>query len=194
MAMLAAQLMPGAPPLMRISCERYHAMIACGSLTPEDRIELIDGYLVTKMSIGPNHSAVLTRLQNLLVRRVGERAIVRSQNPVTIHEYSEPEPDIAVAKFRDDYYADGHPQPDDLLLIVEIGESSLAYDRNAKIPLYAAAGIPLVWLVDLPARRVTVYQDPQGAAYHSVHVKESGDELELTALPGVTVTPAEIGL
>lgn len=191
--MLAAKLMPEAPPLMRISCDLYHTMIASGLLTPEHRVELIDGYLVTKKSIAPNHGATVNRLNWLLSRRLGDEVIVTVQNPITIHDYSEPEPDIVVAKFRDDFYAKQHPYPEDVLLVIEVADSSLAYDRDAKIPLYAAAGIPEVWLVDLAQSQVHVFRRPEGAVFTEQRSHKVGDTLRVPGVADVPISVSELG-
>jgi hypothetical protein len=191
--MLVTSLPPHSPPLMRISCDRYHEMIASGGLREDDRIELIEGYLVTKMSIGSLHSGMVNRLNRLLGRLLGDSAIVTIQNPVTIHEYSEPEPDVVVAKFREDFYADRHPYPEDILLVIEVADTSLAFDREAKIPLYASCGIPEAWLVDLIHHEIHVFRRPDGAKYQETLVFRSGD---LLPVPGSTQTlaVAELGL
>jgi Uma2 family endonuclease len=191
--MLVTSLPPHSPPLMRISCDRYHEMIASGGLREDDRIELIEGYLVTKMSIGSLHSGMVNRLNRLLGRLFGDSAIVTIQNPVTIHEYSEPEPDVVVAKFREDFYADRHPYPEDILLVIEVADTILAFDREAKIPLYASCGIPESWLVDLIHHEIHVFRRPDGAKYQETLVFRSGD---LLPVPGSTETLAvvELGL
>jgi len=191
--MLVTSLPPHSPPLMRISCDRYHEMIASDGLREDDRIELIEGYLVTKMSIGSLHSGMVNRLNRLLGRLLGDSAIVTIQNPVTIHEYSEPEPDVVVAKFREDFYADRHPYPEDILLVIEVADTSLAFDREAKIPLYASCGIPESWLVDLIHHEIHVFRRPDGAKYQETLVFRSGD---LLPVPGSTQTlaVAELGL
>ena len=192
--MTETMLPPDAPPLMRVSCERYHALIKSGGLTEDDRIELINGYLVTKMSIGPNHGGTVNRLNRLLSKCFSDDFLVIIQNPITIHEYSEPEPDIVVAKFREDFYAKGHPQPEDILLVIEVADTSLAFDRNAKIPLYASCGIVESWLVDLVQREVTVYQQPAGASYAQQAVYRGGDSLPLPGASGAVIAVADLGL
>jgi len=186
--MTLATLPPTAPPLVRITCDQYHSMIRSGVLREDDRVELIHGFLVTKMSIGSQHSGTVNRLQYLLNRSLGGNVILSVQNPITIHDYSEPEPDIVVAKFREDFYADTHPEPQDVLLAIEVADTSLAYDRDAKIPLYASCGIPSAWLVDLNSKSITVFDQPDGAAYTRSTVYSTGMSIPL---PG---TEAELSL
>lgn len=167
-------------------------MIRAGQLTENDGVELINGLLFTKMSIGPSHSSVRTRLERVLGKRYGDDWLIRGQDPITIHEYSEPEPDIVVAKFRSDFYAERHPYPADVLLVIEVADTSLTFDRNAKIPLYASCGIQEAWLVDLVQREVTVFRQPEGVVYREQHVYRSGDVIPLPAREdGVGV--AELG-
>lgn len=192
--MLAVSPIPQSPPLLRISCERYHEMIASGSLKEDDRIELIDGYFFTKRSIGSLHSAVVSKLESILHRILTEDVIVRGQNPITIHEYSEPEPDVVVAKYRDDFYAGRHPYPEDIFLVVEVADTSLAFDRDAKMPLYASCGIQESWLVDLNTREVTVYRKPDGARYTEQTIFRSGDTLPVPGIEGVSVSISHLGL
>jgi len=192
--MTLASPIPQSPPLMRISCDRYHEMIASGSLREDDHVELVHGYLVTKMSIGANHSGMVNRLNRLLSRLLGDSFIVTVQNPVTIHEYSEPEPDVVVARYRDDFYADRHPHPEDILLVIEVADTSLAFDRDAKIPLYASCGIPEAWLVDLNAGEVTRYSQPDGANFTAQQVCRKGDALPIPGGSGQVLAVADLGL
>ncbi|MFN0079958.1 MAG: Uma2 family endonuclease [Prosthecobacter sp.] len=181
-------------PLARITCEKYHALIQSGAFTEDDRLELINGYLVQKMSIGPNHAGAVKALNFLLNRRLGDRAIVAVQDPITINEYSEPEPDIVIARFRDDFYRQSHPGPGDVILVIEVADSSLSYDLTAKIPLYAAAGIPEAWLVNLNARQMTVFRQPEGAAYTQSEVFKDGDTVAVPGFADVTLRMDELGI
>ena len=178
----------------KLSRARYDAMIAAGILTENDAIELLDGKLYETMSKGPLHNAAINRIAKMLERRIGETTIISVQNSIALHEYSEPEPDLAVLKFRDDFYAGVLAEPKDILLIVEVSDSTLAYDRDLKIPLYAAADVAEVWLVDVQARTVTVYQQPRGNEFAKQTTCKAGDELPLPGFPGESIAVSELGL
>ena len=169
-------------------------MIEQGFITEDERTELINGLLYTKMSIGSSHGGMVNRLMRLLTRLLGDSVIIAVQNPITINEYSEPEPDIVVAKFRDDYYGQSHPQPDDILLVIEVADTSLAFDRDTKVPLYAACGIKETWLLDLTSGTITSYRDPDGATYRQQQVFRNADTLSMAAFPDIAVSLSELGL
>ena len=114
---------------------------------PDDRVELIDGEVVEMSPIGTPHASTVDRLTRMFHLGIGGRAIIRTQGPIQIGDFSEPEPDIAVLREREDFYAAHHPMPPDVLLVVEVSESPLRYDTDRKTPLYAAGGIPEVWVV-----------------------------------------------
>lgn len=181
-------------PLARITTEQFHAMIQAGIYTEDDKIELIDGLLFKKMSIGSPHAALVNALNFALVRRLGGQAIVAVQNPVAINEYSEPEPDISLLKLRSDFYRSAHPGPGDVLLVVEVEGTSLVSDLNAKIPLYAAADVPEAWLVNLNEGTIMVFTKPDGAAYQEARVFKSGDTLPVPSFTDVTIPLSELGL
>jgi Uma2 family endonuclease len=151
--------------VVRFSVEDYHRMGEAGILGPELRTELIDGEVVEMPPIGHPHAGTVNLLSDLLKEAVGRKAIVAVQNPVWLDDYTEPLPDIALLRPRADYYRNGHPTPDDVLLLIEVADTSLAYDRDVKLPRYARAGIPEAWLVDLGGRRLTIYRRPAQGAY-----------------------------
>jgi len=142
----------------RWTVDDYHRMAEIGLLGEDDRVELLDGEVVEMSPIGSVHAGLVERVADLLRLRCAGKAQVRTQNPIRIGKHSEPEPDIALVKPRDDYYIGAHPGPDDVLLLIEISDSSVAIDRADKAPLYAAAGVPEVWLVDLRAGEVEVHR------------------------------------
>jgi len=164
----------------RFTVDEYHRMAETGILAEDDRVELLDGEIVEMSPIGPRHAATVTRLEHLFHQLVGDRAIVRGQNPVLLDGYSEPEPDIALVTPRADFYAAEHPTPRDTLLIVEVADTSLKYDRHSKLPSYARVGVPEVWLVDLTADRVERHREPRGDAYADLQIL--GREATLTPL------------
>jgi Uma2 family endonuclease len=149
----------------RYQVEDYYRMAETGILAPDARVELINGEILDMPPIGPPHASVVTLLHARLIRAAGDSAIVRSQNPVRLDRYNEPEPDIALVRPRTGHYRDRHPGPADILLLVEVAESSLRYDRDLKIPLYARFGIPEVWLLDLTAKTLTRFSHPDDSGY-----------------------------
>jgi Uma2 family endonuclease len=172
--------------------EQYHQMGEAGVFLPGDRVELIEGEIIAMNPIGDPHAGGVNRLnQTFIVRLVG-KAIIAPQNPVRLAGRNEPEPDIAVLKFRADFYASQGPKPEDVLLLIEVADSSVAFDLRVKGPLYARYNIPEYWLVDLPRQQVTVFRQPSEDGYRSMQVHERGATLTLSALPDVTITVDEI--
>jgi len=135
-------------------------MAAAGILSEDDRVELIEGDIVRMSPIGTRHCACVDRLNALFSSRVHRRAIVRVQNPIVLSRWTEPQPDLTLLRLRADFYAERHPQPPDVLLAVEVAETSGDYDRGTKLALYARARIPEVWMVDVPGRAIEVYRGP----------------------------------
>lgn len=172
--------------------EEYYAMAEAGILSEDDRVELLNGEIVEMSPIGSRHAACVDRLNRKLSQTVGNATLVRVQNPIRLSEHSEPEPDLALLVPRDDFYAERHPEPDDVLLVVEVAETSAEFDRQVKLPLYAQAGVLEVWLIDLAEGRVETYRDPSPSGYGEVRQRESGETLSLKALPDVTMSTTEI--
>jgi Uma2 family endonuclease len=163
----------------------YYRMAAAGVLTEDDRVELIEGEIVEMNPIGSRHAACVGRLTEILGRLAGGEAIVWVQNPVQINDYSEPLPDVALLKRRDDFYAQANPQPADVLLIIEVADSSVEYDRDIKIPLYAGAGITEVWLINLPQETIEIYTQPVGNTYREIRLVKRGESLAAKSIPGL---------
>lgn len=162
-------------------------MAAAGVLSEDDRVELIEGEIVEMNPIGSRHAACVGRLTKLLERLAGDRVIVWVQNPVQINEYSEPLPDVTLLKRRDDFYAQANPQPSDALLIIEVADSSVEYDRDIKIPLYAGAGIPEVWLINLPKETIEIYTQLVGDTYREIRIVKRGESLAAKSIPGLII-------
>ena len=146
-------------PVRRFTVAEYHRMEEAGLLGEDERVELIDGWILTMSPIGSRHAACVSLL-NRVLRPVEETAIVRVEDPITLNDDTEPQPDIAVVKFKANLYADAHPCPADVLLLIEVAETSLEEDREIKLPRYAASSIPEVWIVNLVANIIEVYREP----------------------------------
>ena len=183
-----------APPIVRrrFTVEQYQQMAAAGIFDEDDRIELIEGEIVEMSPLGPQHSACVSRLDRLFQRHLGEAVIVRVQDAIRLSRSSAPQPDLAVVQPRADFYAEGHPEPEDVLLLIEVADSSLSYDRDLKLPLYARAGIPEVWLIVLMNQGVEVYRAPSEDGYGEKRTARRGDVLTAVNLPGVSIDVAEI--
>jgi Uma2 family endonuclease len=170
-----------------ITVEAYHRMGEVGIIAPDERVELIEGEVVEMAPIGSRHSGLVNRLTHVLVQAVANRAVVSVQNPVRLSRTSEPQPDFAVLKPRADDYQTATPRSDEVLLLVEIAESSLKYDRELKAPLYAAHAIPELWLIDVTEKVLWRYRDPQQDGYGRVEETEQPGKVRLTAAPDIEV-------
>jgi Uma2 family endonuclease len=169
-------------------------MAAAGVLSEDDRVELIGGEIVERNPIGSRHAACVGRLTKILERLAGDRSIVWVQNPVQVGEYSEPLPDLALLKPRDDFYAQANPQAADVFLIIEVADSSVEYDRDIKIPLYAQAGVAEVWLVNLPKETIEIYSQPLEGKYSEIRLVKRGESFSANSIPNLTIdTNAVLG-
>lgn len=167
----------------RLTVAEYYRMAEAGILGEDDRVELIEGEIIDRAPIGSEHTSGVNRLNSLFIRNVGEQAIVSVQNPIRLNEYSEPEPDLALLRYRADFYRHAHPGPEDILLIVEVADSSLRYDLEVKLPLYARHGIPEVWIVDLEHWRLEIYRQPEGETYQEKHCPALDKPIAPAGLP-----------
>ena len=169
----------------RITTEEYHLMAEAGILGEDDRVELIDGKLITMSPLGGPHIECVNRLNALLNRRLIQAevvdVVVSIQNSVRLGTYNEPEPDVAL--LRTPEQRGRVPSASDVLLIIEVSDTTLRKDRSVKVPLYAAAGIPEVWIVALEEERVEVYRAPEDGHYAERHVLERGETFEAAVLP-----------
>ena len=172
--------------------EEYHRMGEVGILTRTDRVELIKGEIVTMSPIGPRHYAFVSNLTRLLITRLDDRAFVGVQGPVVLADDTEPQPDLAVNRHRAVPYRERLPAAEDVLLLIEVSESSLAYDRSTKLRLYAAYGIPEYWVVDCIARSIEIHRMPAADGYRDVHHVDGVATVSLQAFPDVTLALGEI--
>lgn len=167
----------------RFTLERYEAMIERGILHEDDRVELIHGVIVDVSPIGDRHTACVKRLNRLFTSIAAERVTVSIQDPIMLPPDSEPGPDAALLRPREDFYESGKPRSEDVLIVVEVADSSLDFDRDVKMPLYACATIPEAWLVDVEAQAVEVYTEPGGGRYAQMRTYRSGETIRSDAFP-----------
>ncbi len=175
------------PVAHRFTVEDYYLMADTGILGPDERVELLQGKIIEMAPIGSHHAACVTRLDRLFQQSLGARAIVLVQNPVRLDDLSEPQPDIALLRPRRDDYAGAHPTPGDILLLVEVGDTTAAWDARHKLPLYAAAGVGEVWLVNLVAGAVEVCLRPEGGAYTDRRSFGPGAGVAPEAFPDIVI-------
>ena len=170
----------------------YHRMGEAGIFSEDDRVELLDGEIIEMSPIGSRHAGCVDQLSQLFSRRLGAKAIVRTQSPIVLNDYSEPQPDISLLKPRDDFYRRQHPGPAEVLMVVEVMDRSADDDRARKVPAYAHARIPEVWLVDLGGDVIDVHRSPAGGTYRDVVRYRRGQRLSIASFPGKTFRVAEI--
>lgn len=175
------------PTRAKISLEGFHKMAEAGIFGEDDRIELIDGEMLTMAPIGGPHMSMVNRLNALLVPAVGDRGVVSVQNPIALPPDSEPQPDVVVLKPSAGALSAGVPGPADVLLLIEVADTTLRYDRGVKLPLYARHGVREVWIVDLQAKRIEVFHGPGPSGYARRREAGPGESVAPQALSGVDV-------
>jgi Uma2 family endonuclease len=174
-------------PRHRLTVDEYYRMAELGILPPDARVELIEGEIIDMTPQGSGHSSIISRLNERLVAAVGSNAIVRCQMPIRLGRRSEPEPDFALVKRRADHYAGAHPVADDVLLIIEISNTTVSYDRFIKMPLYARHGIVEAWLLDIPAGRLHLFRTPRDGEFIDVSAVERPGAVCPVALPAIPI-------
>lgn len=184
---LQTQPPAGQPRPHPITVETYHRMGEAGLLHGGQRTELIEARIIDMSPIGCEHADWVDRLTRLFVRQLPDEIVVRVQNPVRLDQTNEPEPDIALLRPRAQPYREAHPRPEDVLLIVEVADTSLRYDQEVKCPLYARYGIPEAWVIDVAGDRLHVYREPDAGEYR-IHRRPRRDEtLNPWALPDIAI-------
>jgi Uma2 family endonuclease len=176
----------------KFTVEEYMRMGEAGVFPPDVRVELIEGEIVDMSPIGDRHAWCVGWLTRTLTLRLEHVALVWAQNPVRLNKRSEPQPDILVLKPRDDFYKDRKPRPEDVLLLIEVSDSTFAFDKSVKMPLYARAGIPEVWIVNLVDECVETFADPSGGAYQTVATFTHGEKLRPHVLKRLRLGVSEI--
>lgn len=177
----------------RFTVAEYYRMAAAGILGEDDRVELLGGEIVDMSPIGPGHASSADRCGAVFAGLVvARRVILRTQNPLDLGEYDAPQPDVAVVRPRADFYATAHPGPADVRLLIEVADSTLAFDRSTKAAIYAAAGIRELWLVNLPDGALEVCRDPGPAGFQDRHVLQRGERVTPLAFPELEVAVADL--
>ncbi len=175
------------PERRLFSIDEYERMAEAGVLHEDSHVELLDGEVLCMAAIGARHSACLSRFYECVQATVSATAIVRIQMPIRLPPRSEPEPDAVLVRRREDHYEAANPGPEDVLLLVEVADSSLLFDRERKLPRYAAAGVPETWIFDIGGDRALVHRRPRGRRYTDVSIVERGGTLTPLAFPGLTL-------
>ena len=174
--------------LYKFTTAEYERMIEAGILCEDDRVELIEGEIIEMSPMGRRHAACIARLITLFAPYAGKTIILNIQTPVRLSNYTEPEPDALVLRWRADHYEVGLPTPADVLLLVEVADTSLQYDQKDKLPIYARNGIHEVWVANLIEERVEVYTQPTSETYQEARIMKRGETFTTPALPGLTLT------
>lgn len=169
----------------RFTVDEYHRMGEAGIFGPEERVELIDGEILEMSPIGQRHAARVARANALFVRVFGDRAVINPQNPVQLSDWTEPQPDIVVLKPRADFYERQRPMPGDVLFVLEVSDTTLRFDLKIKVPHFAAASIPEVWIQDVNEDLLYVFREPQGGNYSVSMQLSRGNGLSSLAFPEV---------
>ena len=181
-------------PKKRLFTRReYYAMGKAGIFGHEERLELFEGEIIVMVPPGIWHLTRVDRLNHVFMPLgTQRRAIVRVQNPSVMTQFSEFQPDITLLAFRDDFYGSRNPRPQDILLLVEVADSSLRYDRNSKLPRYAEYGVPEVWIANLRDNRIESYTDPSPEGYLTTRIYQRGDTISPTAFPDFQIAVSDI--
>jgi Uma2 family endonuclease len=176
----------------RLTVSEYLRMGEARILAPDARVELIEGEIFDMAPIGSLHAGTVTRLGRMLERAVGDTALVYIQNPVALSNYSAPQPDLALLRPREDFYTASHPGPADVLLMIEVADTTLRDDREVKAPLYAAHGVPEYWIVDLEGKGVHVFREPQSGQYRQTVTTAGSEALVPVGLPHVRIDVSKV--
>lgn len=169
------------------TADEFERMAERGVFLEDARLELVEGEIVEMSPIGKRHAACVDALNWWLNQKAGREAIVRVQSPILLDNFSQPQPDLALLKRREDFYRDALPTPADVLLVVEVADTSVEYDRQVKLPIYARARVAEVWIVNLPDELIETYSRPVGDAYEAKAERRRGEQVSSTALPALVV-------
>lgn len=180
-----------APDLRSLTVQDYHRMVETGILTTDERVELIEGQLYTMAAKGTAHSAAITRIDRVLSQRLGNRALLRFQDPVQLNDISEPEPDVAIVQPDPLDYEDHHPRPQEIFWLIEVADSTLRRDRDLKVPLYGRAGIREYWILDVQEGCLYRFREPGDQGYGSEQTLSAQDTIAPLAFPDCLIWVGE---
>ncbi|MGD1702925.1 Uma2 family endonuclease [Dapis sp. BLCC M229] len=172
--------------------EQYYKMLEAGVFNENERVELIRGEIINMSPMGYHHAGRLNRLNELFFLRLAQTVTIGIQVPVRLNNTSEPQPDVSLLQRRPDFYETQLPQPENVFLLIEVSDTTIKYDREVKVPLYAENNIVEVWLVNLTEKCLEVYRQPTANGYQTVQTFQKGESLTIQALPNVTFTVDEI--
>ena len=180
------------PGLRLLTTAEYEQMIAAGIFNEDDRVELLEGVIVERSPKGMKHSAATDRAARYFLRRLGERVIVRNQNPIQLNDFSEPEPDLVLAAPEEFEYAFNHPRAEDVFLVLEVSDTTLTYDRHSKGPSYARAGIVQYLILNVNEMEIEDYREPSVDEYRSRRTYTIEHSFDLVAFPGIKVKVSDL--
>jgi Uma2 family endonuclease len=178
--------------IRQLTSTEYYEMMENGIIKEGERVELILGQIFTMSAKGTRHTLCTRKLFKQLFSLIGDRADVQSQDPITLPNHSEPEPDIVIARLRSDDYVNSHPAPEDIILVIEVADSTLKFDRETKAPLYAAAGIGEYWIVNLIDDRLEIYRRPNGNIYTSIEIAMPPKSISLPQFAEIVVNISDL--
>ena len=184
--------MKGAGKPWRFTVDDYYDMAEAGILTHDERVELVNGEIVEMSPIGKRHRSSVYALGHLLSLQLGDQAIVGVQNAVHLDNCREFQPDVTILRSSNDFYLSSPPGPDDVLLLIEVSDSSLSYDRDVKLSLYAGAGIPEFWIVNIPDSVIEIYTDPSDGEYQTRRVFGADESVSPSAFPDISLPVSRI--
>jgi Uma2 family endonuclease len=176
----------------RFTVDDYYRMGETGILSENDRTELIEGEVIQMSPIGDPHMNTVNRATMIFARGIGDRVVVSVQNPAFMDKYNLPQPDVVLIRPREGFYGGGKPSPEDVVLLIEVSDTSLRFDRKVKVPIYARSRIREVWIADLQAEAIHVYREPKGNTYASIEVKKRNDKISPQAVPDFSVLVSDL--
>lgn len=189
--MMNVQTMPQ-PRRLRFTVDEYYQMIELGILKDYEKAEIIEGELIQKMPIGKRHSAVVERLNEILHDELGKSVSLRNQQPIKFGDYNEPEPDMAILQRREDFYSEIKPEPKDALILIEVSDTTLKYDRDTKLALYAEAEIAETWIINLMNDIIEVHTKPSNGIYQLTKIFKRGENVKSEVLPELNLQVNEV--